>query len=110
MTISNRIKSELFIAEVNYQDALEALRNEYPHGVYLIGERVDTKAATLYARLQRAEAALTALQSLVNYKMNINDLDIACNRIVKDWNNAESDNEIEAAEKEYYSLFSIKAK
>lgn len=54
MTITERIKQELFNADMNYYDALDRYTAEFPHGTNFCYDNVSSKAATMYATLQRA--------------------------------------------------------
>lgn len=109
MTIANRIKSELFNAEINYQYALDAFKAEYTHGISFLGETVSTKAATAYMRLQEATATFNALSSLVNAKQERSATEAAAKRIVDAYNNAETGEELDALQSEYFSLYTIRA-
>jgi predicted ATP-grasp superfamily ATP-dependent carboligase len=108
MTITERIKNELLNADINYYDALDAFKAEYPHGVSFLGETVSTKAATAYARYQAAEKAVNALRYLVESKLKGEELETKCREIIDRYNNAETSKAMEAAEKEYYSLYSLR--
>lgn len=108
MTIAERIKSELFNAEMNYYDALDRFKAEFPHGVNFCYDNVSSKAATMYASLQRAEGVVMGLSYLVDAKFKGEELESESRRLIEKYNNAETEEEMNEAEKAYYELYEIK--
>ena len=108
MTICNRIKSELFNADINYYAALDDYRKDYPYGTNFCGETVSSKAASAANRLQVAEAKVTVLSYLVTCKMDIKTIEAESRRLIDKYNNAETSEEAEQAEQEYYSLYTVR--
>ncbi|MGE4353529.1 MAG: hypothetical protein AB7D36_05545 [Oscillospiraceae bacterium] len=107
MTITNRIKSELFNADMDYYFALDQFKAEFPHGVNFCYDTVSSKAATMYATLERAEGRVTSLSYLISAKLKGEKLEAECRRLIDKYNNAETSEDAEAAEKEYYNLYTI---
>jgi hypothetical protein len=108
MSITERIKSELFNADINYYDALDRFKAEFPHGVNFCHDDVSSKAATMYASLQRAEGAIMGLSYLVDAKLRGSELEVECHRLVNEYNNAETEEAALAAEQAYYALYTVR--
>ena len=108
MTVANRIKSELFNADINYQFALDRMKSEYPHGINFCGETVSTKAATVAMSFYKAEAEYNALSTLLTPKHERSTTEELARQYINKYNNAGTSEEAENAEKEYYNLFSIR--
>lgn len=108
MTITERIKSELFNADINYYDALDRFKAEFPHGVNFCLDDVSSKAATMYASLQRAEGVIMGLSYLVDAKLRGSELEVECCRLINEYNNAETKEASADAERAYYKLYSIR--
>lgn len=108
MSISERIKNELFNADINYYAALARFKAEFPHGVNFCYDDVSSKAATMYASLQRAEGAIMGLSYLVDAKLRGSELEVECCRLVDEYNNAETEEAALSAEQAYYKLYSIR--
>lgn len=106
MTIRNRIKSELMNAEIDYIYTQDNFRAKYPSGIAFCYDKVNGKAASAAMSLYRSESTYQALQALVEpTKENTEELTRA---IIERYNNAETDEEIQKAEKEYFSLWKIR--
>lgn len=106
MTITTKIKSALMNAEINYLYQLDSYKNACPNGTNFCYETVSSRAATAYASLYQAEAVYQALQDFVTpTKDNTEEKTRA---IIEKYNNAETGEEMNAAEKEYFSLWSIR--
>lgn len=110
MTITEKIKSELFEADMNYYEKLDAFKAEYPHGVNFCGEKISSKAATMYANLHAAEQRVMTLGYLVESKLRGEELEAECRRLIAKYNAAESTEDAENAEQEYYNLYSLNTK
>lgn len=108
MTIEERIKGELFNADINYYDALDRYKAEFPHGTNFCYDNVSSKAATMYASLQRAEGIVTGLSYLVESSLKGEELETERRRLISKYNNAETEEELQAAEQAYYKLFTIR--
>lgn len=108
MTITNRIKAELFNADIDYYDALDAFKAEYPNGVNFCYDTISTKAAMLANRLQIAEATYNALAALVTSKRKRSAMENEARRLVGKYNNAETSEELEAIEREYFNLYTLR--
>jgi len=109
MTITNRIKHELFNADIDYQYALDNFKAEYPHGISYLGETVSTKAASLYGRLEKASAAYSALAMLTTPKFERSYMEAETRRLVEKYNAAETLEDMESTEKEYYALYTMRS-
>lgn len=109
MTITNRIKQELFNADIDYQYQLDSFRSQYPNGVNFCYETVSSKAAVAAEMLYKAESAFNALVMLVTPKFEHSVMEETTHRLIEQYNNAETEEELNAAEKEYYSLYTIRA-
>ena len=109
MTITTRIKAELFDAELAYSEALQNFKNEYPHGVSFLSETVSTEKATACIRLYEAQAAFNALVMLVDPKRERSSMIATVDRLISRWNKAETNGEMDAIQQEYFSLYSIRA-
>ena len=108
MTITNRIKEELLNADIEYQYALDAFKTEYPNGVSFLGDTVSTKAATLYARLEKYTERYNALAMLTTPKYEHSTMEPITAKIIYAYNNAETWEDVEAAKKEYFDLYTIR--
>lgn len=108
MTITERIKSELFNADINYYDVLDRYKAEFPHGTNFCYDKVTSKAATMYASLQRVEGMVTGLSYLVESELRGEELEIECRRLINEYNNAETEEAVLAAEQAYYALYTIR--
>lgn len=109
MTITNRIKQELFNADIDYQYQLDSFRSQYPNGVNFCYETVSSKAASAYESLSKAMSTFNALVVLVESKLKGEELERKSREIIDRYNNAETEEELNATEKEYYSLYTIRA-
>ena len=108
MSISERIKNELFNADINYYAALARFKAEFPHGVNFCYDNVSSKAATMYASLQRAEGVVMGLSYLVESELRGNELESECRRLINEYNNAETEEAALAAEQAYYALYTVR--
>lgn len=109
MTITNRIKNEIFNADINYQCALARMKSEYPHGISFCGETVSTRAAEIAMSFYRAEAEFNALVMLVTPKHERSMMEELTRRLIDKYNNAETEEESNAAQSEYYSLYTVRS-
>ena len=107
MTLTNKIKAELMRADIDYIYELDSYKKEYPHGTNFCYETVSSKAATAVMRLYKAEAAFNALVMLVKPKYERSTMEELSRRIIDEYNNAETIEGMEAAETEYFNLYSI---
>ena len=80
MTITERIKQELFNADINYQDVFD--------------------------RLQKAEGMVAGLLCLSELRGE--ELETECRRLINEYNNAETEEAALSAEQAYYKLYSIR--
>ena len=110
MTINNRIKSELFNADINYQYALDRMKSEYPHGINFCGETVSTKAATVAMAFYKAEAEFNALAALLTPKNERSTTEELARQYVDRYNRAETAEEAADAECEYHNLYTVRTK
>jgi len=108
MTIYDKIKSELLNADIDYQYANDSFKTDYPHGVNFCYETVSSKAATSYARLNAAEARYNTLVGFFECKLHGENLNVETKRIIDIYNNAETSEDMEKAEQEYYNLYTIR--
>ena len=106
-TLTQRIKQELLNAEINYFYYLDSFKSQYPHGVNFCYGTVDAKAAEAYASLKSAESAVTAYFCLVRSKLNGEDGESAVRALLNRMNNAETEDDYNAAEQEYYDLYTV---
>jgi len=109
MTITERIKSELFNADINYQFALDSMKNEYPHGISFCGETVSTKATTVAIIFYKAEAEYNALAMLLTPKHERSTMEVLTRQCIERYNNAATEEESNAAQRDYYNLFTLRA-
>jgi hypothetical protein len=107
MTLTNKIKYELMQADINYLYQLDSYTADYPNGTNFCYETVSSKAATAAMRLYQAEAAYFALAALVKPKYERSKMEEMSRRIIEEYNNAETAEEVKLAETEYFSLYSI---
>lgn len=109
MTIANRIKNELFNADINYQYALASMKADYPHGINFCGETVSAKAAITAICFYKAEAEFNALAMLVTPKHERSTMEALTAKLINDYNNAETEEAANAAERAYYDLYTIRS-
>lgn len=106
--LENKLKAELFNADIDYQYALDSFKADYPHGINFCYETVLSKAATAYVRLHAAEEKYNTLVRFFECKLHGKELEIKTKQIIDKYNNAETSEEIEIAEQEYYKLYTIR--
>lgn len=108
MTTTERIKQELFNADLDYQDILKRFKTEYPHGVNFCYDTVKSKAASMCMSLSAAEAKVAALSYLVTPKGDPKETEAEATRLIKRYTEAETEEEATAAEQAYYKLYSVR--
>lgn len=104
MTITDRIKNDLLNAETNYLSHLDNYKKNYPNGTNFCYETVNAKQASACMWLQKAEATYNTLLYLVETESTEEQTRI----LIEKMNNAETEQEYNKAEQEYFSLFTIR--
>ena len=107
-TLVNTLKAELMNADIDYQFSLDSFKADYPHGVNFCYDTVSSKAATAYARLHAAEERYNTLVRFFECELHGETLETETKRIIDIYNNAETEETMEAAEKEYFNLYTVR--
>lgn len=106
-TIANRIKEELFNADMEYAYALAAFRAKCPNGVNFCFKTVSSEEATAAMQLSKAEAKFNAIVSFVRPRLERSAMEALTESIIARYNGAETDEAAVAAQKDYFDLYSI---
>ena len=104
MTITQRIKSELWEAMQNERSARINWKKEHPYGGDFTGEYVTSRLAEDAIRLYETRQALWTLVQFVELGLSETESDA----IIERYENAANEEDAAKAEKEFYSKISIR--
>ena len=108
MTLEQKLKQELFNAEMDYKFKVENYRKNYPNGTNFCYEKVNAKQASAAMSLEKAEGILSTLSYFFKTTLKGEELEMECFRLIDNYENAENEEEYLQAESEYYALHTLR--